>query len=181
MPSNEFLTPFELSEKLKVSLRTIYNYIEKYKNSIRINRVGNKSFFNYDDILNAMQKDFANLQNPMQSKENLNNDRVVVNSNLQDFATLQNALQNLKQEKEDLTKFNNNLQETANKYALALKDEKNEKEKRINEYTKINDKYNNALTDFSKQKVNYTRKLYILVALLCIALTCIGFLIFGLK
>ena len=60
---------------------------------------------------------------------------------------LQNRVNELQDKNESLTKYNNNLQETANKYALALKEEKEEKSKRIKEYTDMNNKYNTDLAD----------------------------------
>ncbi len=172
------LTPPELATKLNVSLRTVYNYIDVYKKSIATHKVWNKTFYSYDDLKKALQQWNNNLQSPLQSNTQKAGEFVGEEGSLQDFAKLQNELQTLKQEKDDLNKYNTTLQDNANKYALAFKEERQEKEKRINEYTKINDKYNNALTDFTKEKVKYTRYVYILVALLCVALTVIAFLYF---
>ena len=167
------LTPPDLASRLGVSLRSVYNYLEKYKNRIKKSKKGNKTFyclFDLEKILN----DVNNLSDPEY------NNSVSIN-NSESIQALKSDLENLKEENTNLSKFNNNLQDNANKYALALKEEKEEKKIRLNKYTDIQAKYENALTSFNKERVVYERKIYILIWIIAVAITCIVFLIYGSK
>lgn len=168
-----FYSPQELSSRLSVSLKSVYNYINKDKKNIRFIKRGKQTFYSLEDILLLVNPNNVNLQNTIQTDLQNTQENIVSTSTMNLQTDLQNKINLLTEEKQQLEKVNTNLQDTANKYALAVKSEKEEKEKRIKEYTDMNNKYNTALEDFNKKSINYIRKIYGLIALLCIAITYI--------
>lgn len=168
-----FYSPQELSSRLSVSLKSVYNYINKDKKNIRFIKRGKQTFYSLEDILLLIKPYNVNLQNDLQNNLQNIQESTVNNWIWNTVNNLQNTINLLTEEKQQLEKVNTNLQDTANKYALAVKSEKEEKEKRIKEYTDMNNKYNTALEDFNKKSINYIRKIYGLIALLCIAITYI--------
>lgn len=153
----EYLLPKDISSKFWISLKTVYNYLTKYKDKIRIRKENWKRFVNYNDLQKI-------LQNDTKAKDVV----VVEGSQKQDnadFVNLQNDLQSLQSKTNDLQKYNNNLQEQVGKYALMLSDEKNEKKDLLQKYDELQTTHSTKIEEFGKEKVRYTKKFYLLLGI----------------
>jgi len=168
----EYLLPKEISSKFWVSLKTVYNYLTKYKDKIRIRKENWKRFVNCNDLQKILQNDTKT------------KDVVVVESGQKegkvDFVNLQNDLQSLQSKTNDLQKYNNNLQEQVTKYALMLSDEKNEKKDLLQKYDELQITYNWKVEEFGKEKVRYTKKFYLLLSIVfvLVGLSVVFFLLY---
>ena len=62
-----FYSPQELSSRLSVSLKSVYNYINKDKKNIRFIKRGKQTFYSLEDILLLVNPNNVNLQNTIQT------------------------------------------------------------------------------------------------------------------
>jgi transcriptional antiterminator len=62
-----FYSPQELSSRLSVSLKSVYNYINKDKKNIRFIKRGKQTFYSLEDILLLIKPYNVNLQNDLQN------------------------------------------------------------------------------------------------------------------
>lgn len=172
----EYLLPKEISERLWISLKTVYNYLTKYKGQILTKRSEWKTFVNFESFQNILQNTLQTDTKPLITNSWDTNDK----QDFENIVTLQNQLQNLQtdfervnDEKTNLEKYNTNLTDQVNKFALALSNEKKEKEDIMKRADEIQEKYTATIESFSKERVSYTRKIYLLVWVILVLVTII--------
>lgn len=173
----DYLLPKQISDKLQMSLKTVYNHLTKYSDKIETKRSDGKTFVNFVSFVSTLQNykikegsidwdskekkgwdDFVNLQNTLQ--------------------TLQSDFEGVQSKKNNLEKYNNNLQEQITKYALILSDERNEKKDLIKKNDDLQGLYIGKVEELGKEKVNHTRKFYILLWLILALVVVITFGVF---
>lgn len=103
MENKEFIKPQEIAEKLKLSLKTIYNYINNFKNEIRTLKQGKIKYISIKDFKiiydrenpeKSPNSDFCKIENQTRFfMETINNYKIAVNS-------YKNELENQKKEYE---------------------------------------------------------------------------------
>ena len=164
----DYLLPKEISDKLWISLKTVYNHLSKYTDKIETEKRDGKTFVNFVSFTKVLQNWLQNYKSDSggvveyTKDDNGKNDFVNLQSKLQ---TLQNDFESVESKKNDLEKYNNNLQEQITKYALMLSDEKNEKKEVFKRNNELQDLYTSKVEEFWKERVMYTKRIYILLGL----------------
>lgn len=152
----------ELSENFEVSLKTIYNYLKRYKKEIRTSKKFWKTFVNSEDF----QKVFHNAnsvtdENPGEKVTEGKPESVPTNK--PQATSFQKELVEISVENTQLKKYNSNLQEQVNKYAILLSEEKEEKKWWMDKYDNLQNRYHSQTEDFSKERIVLTRKFYLVL------------------
>jgi len=164
----------DLSNDFKVTVQTIYNHLNKHK-SIRRKKERGKTVIHQEDFKAVFQKHL----NPFESsfKEDFkgwkNKDFKVLKDN---FKALENEQTTLLQQNHYLSKQNTNLQDQANKLAIYLNQEKEEKkeiiaksDKQQEEASARNDELQVELRAtierFSKERVKRAMKYYLAIGI----------------
>lgn len=145
----EYLSIKDLSAKFAMPERTVYYNVANNTN-IRVKKEWRTKLANVADFAKACGKTLQPLQTVAEGKTKSQSDITV--------ATLQKPLQDLQKkyeivlsEKTNLERYNRNLEETAQAYALAIKDEKKEKLEWIGKYDTLQSKYQNDIQIYMKK------------------------------
>ena len=165
----DYLRPKEISDKLKLSLKTVYNHLTKYGDKIEKERRDGKTFVNFVSFVNTLQNWLQNYKADGGGVDGY----IKEEEGKDDFVSLQNRLQSLQSDfegvqskKNDLEKYNNNLQDQITKYALILSEERNEKKEAIQKNDELQNLYTGKIEEFGKERVKFTKKVYLLAWLL---------------
>lgn len=181
----ERLLPPEISSRLNLSLKTVYNYLTKYKGQIEIKKSEWKTFVNFESFQNVIQTPLQTDTRPFTIQDTKSNQNQgfenIVNLQKQ-LQTLQTDFERVSDEKTSLEKYNNNLTDQINKFALALSDERKEKGDLLKRHEELQDKYNAKIEEFSKERNGYIRKIstlwWLLLALVLVIISYVLFYIY---
>ena len=91
----------------------------------------------------------------------------------EEIEKLQQEFKLVTEKVESLEKYNTNLQDQASKYALALKDEKNEKIELLQKYDTLNADFTKKIEIHTKEKISWLKKYYTVTALLLVSVILI--------
>lgn len=158
----DFVTPNEISLKFWTSLKTVYNYISKYKSKIRIKKEFWKTFVNLSDFEILFTKNIQSIQwEEIKILKNESNNEVwTLKINIE---TLQNNYNTLFEQKKNSDNYNLALQEQVSKYALLLNEEKSEKKELMEKYEGLQKEYHSSALQFAKEKLKLTKSFYLLL------------------
>lgn len=177
----EYVLPGELSNKLWVSLKTIYNHLSKHNNKIRIKKEYWKTFVHSEDFVRHFEStlQFYNPPTTLPAENNTNSSLWIPDP---DVSKIQKDYNIVLQKTEELQKYNTNLQDQVSKYALLLSDEKQEKKDILNRFEALQNNYNEKIEQHALEKINRAKKLYLAngfgIFCLVIILATIGYLTF---
>lgn len=168
----EFVLPGELSNKLGVSLKTIYNHLSKHKSKIRIKKEFWKTFVHYEDFVKHFES-MLQFYNPPNNLPIETGDSPTVWKQLLDASDIQKDYNIALQKAEELERYNLNLQDQVSKYGLLLIEEKNEKKDILNRFEILQNRYNEKIEFYSSEKIKRIKKLYLVVgfAIICLLVT----------
>lgn len=165
----EYLLPKEISDRLHISLKTVYNHLTKCGDSIEREKRGWKTFVNFVSFERSLQNQLQNNKNEQYGVDVNSSSELQPNN----FVSLQSDLQNLQSDyeqveakKNELQKYNMNLQEQVTKYALMLSEEKNEKKEFFKRNIELQDQYTKKIEEFWVERVKYAQKIFVLLGLL---------------
>ena len=197
--SYPYISYDEASKKLSVSLKTVYNYVTKSQGQVRVSKAYGKSFVNFEDLQSYITKDYKTLQNDYKvepSKEQVLDQGIVTssmekpekyiwwtdiwNDNALSWKSWNKPLQNLQNDYkitnekiEQLEKFNSNLQDQANKYAIKLNEEKEEKRAIQQKYDSLEGEYRNKIEEYADYRVRTTKFSSFYIWLVAVTLLCL--------
>lgn len=172
---DEFITVSEASEKLGVSKKTIYSYINWNEKKIWLKKVNGVSYIN-EEKLNLFLSERENKG----SIDGLYNDLKGNFGELEDkYNKLQKDYNLVVQEKENLQNYNNNLQNQINNTTLSLKEEKNNNSELLRKNEELNNKVVSLTDDLTKEKINWIKKFYLMLSLFICSILVILFLVFN--
>lgn len=169
-----YYTAKDLAIKTGLSLKTVYNYINKH--NITTKKEGGKTLFNFEMFLKVTGAE--------EIQENIiTNDPKETVQNVQDLQKLQ-KLQNeynlIVTEKEQLEKQKTNLTEQVNFYALSLKEEKGQNKRLQDKNEKLEQEKETIQIKYFTLKIKGTRIIVILISLLILSILLILGLVFNL-
>lgn len=177
----EYVLPGELSNRLWVSLKTVYNHLSKHKSKIRIKREYWKTFVHSEDFVKHFESTLQ-FYNPPTALPAENEDIPSIWKPNTDTSKIQKDYNLVLQKAEELQKYNNNLQDQVSKYALLLTEEKQEKKDILNRFEALQNHYNEKIELHALEKINRAKKLYLAngfgIFCLVIILAIIGYLTF---
>lgn len=172
-----YYTAKDLATKTGLSLKTVYNYINKH--NITTKKEGGKTLFNFEMFLKVTGAE--------EIQENIiTNDPKETVQNVQDLQDLQKLqkLQNeynlIVTEKEQLEKQKTNLTEQVNFYALSLKEEKGQNKRLQDKNEKLEQEKETIQIKYFTLKIKGTRIIVILISLLILSILLILGLVFNL-
>lgn len=165
----QYYKPSEIAGKFEISVKTVYNHINKYPDKIRTKKEFWKTYVNFEDFENLYFKNYNNISKTFPDKEK---------RNIETDSKLQDSYKELSVQVENLKKQNNNLHEQTNKYAILFKEEKLEKNERIQKYDKIQSLLNEKVIEFGNEKYKLSKRFYILLWISIMLILIIGSLSF---
>ena len=186
----------EASKKISVSLKTVYNYVTKSNWQVRTNKAYGKSFVNFEDLQSYITKPYTKLQNDYNDvvkivdkklyENTSNEEKAIDNKEIEknvsnDHIPLQNLQNDYKvnnEKIEQLEKFNSNLQDQANKYAIKLNEEKEEKKVLQVKYDNLEGEYRNKLEEYAEYRVKATKVSSFYIAIIAITILCLCALLY---
>lgn len=161
------MIPQDIAAQLWISLKTVYNYITKYGASIRTERRMWKTFVNFEDLQNYLQWPVQSLQNsynsahPQGDQSNLTDSTLKQSWNLQsNYNKLQSDYNYTLEKIQQLEKMSSNFQDMAQKYAIKLSEEKDEKKALQEKYDSLEKNFLDKVNDYSSLQVKSVRNLY---------------------
>lgn len=157
-----YVLPKQIALKHNVSLKTIYNYISKYSDKIRISKQYWKTYIFEPDFEKYYSKDFQEIQNIPLWEENTQWLKEFWTLK-KDFEVLQNNFTTLSEEKNNTDKYNLALQDQLSKYGLLLIDERAEKKELLQKYENLQQQFNDSIVNFSKEKIKQAKAFYLLL------------------
>lgn len=153
-----YLLPKELSYQLKISEKTVYNYINKHRDKIRVKKEFWKTFVHSEDFTNVLQKIYSMRSNMFQQATEPDDEKTIW-SDSESFQQIKSDdFEYLQSKNESLEKQNNNLTEQLNKYAILLREEKNEKLDLVSKYDDLNKQHVNKVEEFGKAHITQQQK-----------------------
>ena len=164
-----FVLPPTLAQQFSISLKTVYNYINKHQDKIRTKKEFWKRVVNLEDFTTVLQKQYEvsypiwNNVNQKEASEEKKND-------WNDFETIQKENKEITEENMNLKKYNANLEDQVWKYGLLLTQEKAEKKEILNKYEGLQNQYNEKVEELGNEKVKATKRYYSLLILCFIIL-----------
>lgn len=169
----DFVLPTDLSNKLGVSLKTIYNHLSKHKGKIRIKKEYWKTFVHYEDFVKHFESTLQ-FYNPPTALPAETNSSSTFWKPLPNTSNIQRDYNIALQKTEELERYNLNLQDQVTKYALLLTEEKHEKKDILNRFEMLQDRYNEKVEFYSFEKIKRVKKLYLAIGFGVVCL--LGFL-----
>lgn len=179
-----YLLPQDIAKELWISLKTVYNYISKSWSNVRTEKRNWKTFVNFVDLQSYLQLWVQNLQN------NYNNDNTIIKENtvettsLKELWNLQSNYNKLQSEfnyistkAEQLEKMSSNFQDMAQKYAIRLSEEKDEKKALQEKYDNLEKSYLDNVKAYSSLQVGSVKKLYLTWGIVAILVILFGLLL----
>lgn len=162
------MVPQDIAAQLWISLKTVYNYITKYGTNIRTERRMWKTFVNFEDLQSYLQWSVQTLQNDYNpsllknEQSKLTDNALKQNWNLQnDYNKLQNDYNYTLEKIQQLEKMSSNFQDMAQKYAIKLSEEKDEKKALQEKYDSLEKNFLDKVNDYSSLQVKSVRNLYL--------------------
>lgn len=172
-----YLLPKELSIQFSTSLQTIYNYIRKPTNKIRIRKEWGKTYIHQEDFKVAFQHHLKPLENPFKVETE--------KANESDFQKIKESFKVIENEKTVLTEQNQNLQkftlaleDKVSKYALLLSEEKEEKKQFIATNESLQKELRDKIEVFWNEKVKWARKYYFAIGISLALFIAVAVLLF---
>lgn len=156
--------PKDLAEMHNVSLKTIYNYMNKHATRIRTKRSDWKTFVHSEDFENVLQKVQSPFITNTESEPVItvieeNQSTEIVDSNLQ------NEMYELISVNNQLVSLNENLKSQIKQYWEYYEVEKEEKKEWQNKYEQLVGKLSGKLEEFADYKTKQTSKYYVMLSI----------------
>ena len=160
----EYQLPKDLSDQFSISLKTVYNYLKRYPEKIRTKTEFWKTFVNLNDFTKILQEAWIiDAPSPAPTKEKAEswNDWKTSEADW----TFQKEYNQLVQQNASLEKVKNNLTEQVNKYAILLSEEKSERKAISEKFERLQSAYNENIERFSSEKINRSKRVYLLTSI----------------
>ena len=178
-----YLLPQDIVNELWISLKTVYNYISKYGNKIRTERRNWKTFVNFEDLQNYLQTWLQNIQSDYKNDDVIDKGNAVDISILKqdwklqsDYNKLQSNYSSVIERVEQLNKMSSNYQDMAQKYAIRLSEEKDEKKALQEKYDALEKNYLDKIDAYASLQVDSVKKLYLSLWVVAILIILFGLL-----
>lgn len=178
-----YLLPQDIVNELWISLKTVYNYISKYGNKIRTERRNWKTFVNFEDLQNYLQTWLQNIQSDYKNDDVIDKGNAVDISILKqdwklqsDYNKLQSNYSSVIERVEQLNKMSSNYQDMAQKYAIRLSEEKDEKKALQEKYDALEKSYLDKIDAYSLLQVGSVKKLYLSFWVVAVLIILFGLL-----
>lgn len=178
-----YLLPQDIVNELWISLKTVYNYISKYGNKIRTEKRNGKTFVNFEDLQSYLQTWLQNVQSNYKSDDIKDINKVIDISSLKedwklqsDYDKLQSSYSGVIERVEQLNKMSSNYQDMAQKYAIRLSEEKEEKKILQEKYDILEKNYVDKIDAYASLQVSSIKKLYLSFWLVAVLLILFGLL-----
>lgn len=178
-----YLLPQDIVNELWISLKTVYNYISKYGNKIRTEKRNGKTFVNFEDLQSYLQSWLQSIQSDYKSDDVIDKNNTVDISTLKqdlklqtDYNKLQSNYNSVMERVEQLNKVSSNYQDMAQKYAIRLSEEKEEKKVLQEKYDILEKNYVDKIDAYASLQVSSIKKLYLSFWLVAVLLILFGLL-----
>lgn len=164
----EYTTPNALAEKYWKSLKTIYNWLQKYGDKVRTKKQFWKTIVNWNDFEKLVQSYNSNYKTV--SSTPLLNPQIESNPETNPKTEkLQNDYHSSLQRIQNLEKHNSTLTNQANQYALFFTEEKKEKKEIQAKLESTRQSLTDKIEFFRNEKSRLERKYYILFSFFVVA------------
>jgi hypothetical protein len=179
----KYLLPQDIVNELWISLKTVYNYISKSWNKVRTERRNGKTFINFEDLQSYLQSWLQSIQSDYKSDDVIDKNNTVDISTLKqdlklqtDYNKLQSNYNSVMERVEQLNKVSSNYQDMAQKYAIRLSEEKEEKKVLQEKYDILEKNYLDKIDAYASLQVGSVKKLYLSLWVVAILLILFGLL-----
>ena len=179
----KYLLPQDIVKELWISLKTVYNYISKSGNKVRTERRNGKTFVNFEDLQSYLQTWLQSIQSDYKSNDIDNNNKLLDISTLKqdwnlqsDYNRLQTNYSSVIERVDQLNKMSSNYQDMAQKYAIRLSEEKDEKKSLQEKYDALEKNYLDKVDAYTSLQVGSVKKLYLSLWIVAILLILFGLL-----
>ena len=166
-----YVLPNDIAFKYRVSLKTVYNQLSKWKSKIRTQKQNWKTFVFLPDFENFYSKTFQSIA----EKEVRNMNETILWKYDPDFEKLQNDFKLVSEQKANVEKYNLALQDQVSKYAMLFKEEKIEKQELMQKYDSLQNEYRTSTINYEKEKSNLQKYMYLILWILIITVIFAGF------
>ena len=164
----EYVLPKALAKTHSISLKTVYNYLSKYPDRIKVRREFWKRVVNQNDFWKIVKRQLQNYKIVSNTPPVI----PVKTESWKQLWTIENNFESLQSEfnlvtikQEELTKQNRNLTEQANNLVVWLNDEKNAKKELEGKYDQLQGNYNDKIESFSLEKIKLLKRYYLVLSL----------------
>lgn len=160
-----FKLPQELANYFDVSLKTIYNYKKRYPKKIRTKQEFWKTFIHFEDLSKALQSGWiVKLQGSTSQNEKIS--KKVIGTVPETDWKVKDDYKEIVEQNLTLKKINSNLEDQVHKYAIIAQEEKSERKELLNKFERLQSAYNENIQRFSSEKINRSKRVYLLTSIL---------------
>ena len=166
---SKYKLPKQLAKYHSISLKTVYNYLTKYPEKIRIKKEFWKRFVHIEDFTKVIQKNVQYYNSVLQQIDKKQED-IKDWKGIEELSKIQNDYNTILDENRTLVKRKDVLERQLNKYVELNKEQKKETKAVQEKFDSLQNLLNTEIKNHSNEKLQLTAKYYRLLILCVICL-----------
>jgi len=157
----KYILPKDIAHQFGVSQKTVYNYLTKYTDKISTKKEYWKTYVCVEEFESVLQKVYSNVPAEISDTTKRGDSESVWNS-IEPVWTITESNskehQYILSKNKSLEKVNRNLEDQIQKYAIMLREEKQEKNDIQGKYDTLQATYSNKIEEFGQKQLIEQRK-----------------------
>lgn len=176
----KYKLPKDIAHDFNVSQKTVYNYLTKYGDKISTKKEYGKTFVSVNDFQSVLQKVYTNVPSELDDATKKEGSELVWTTSEKVWKVTESTnddYEYILSKNENLEKVNRNLEDQVQKYAIMLKDEKNEKRERQLKHEDLQKAHLEKIESFWNERIKYIKKYDRLLIFVWVLIALAAFLI----